>query len=109
MVVGAGRDMRARHGKRRVSADNAETAEPDTDNGDVISTALRHHVRERKVRGDMGSVSASSLPSTSAGDTSHHCDNQPLRHSISVNSIDLSQSLVSLFTSVSIEYIMRSI
>lgn len=61
MVVGAGRDMRARHGKRRVSADSAETAEPDTDNGDVISTALRHHVRERKVRGDMESVSASSL------------------------------------------------
>lgn len=52
MVVGAVRDMRARHGKCPVSADIAETAEPDTDNGDVISTAaLRHHVRERKVWG----------------------------------------------------------
>lgn len=56
MVVGAVRDMRARHGKRPVSADSAETAEPDTDNGDVISTAApRHHVRERtKVWGTYG-------------------------------------------------------
>lgn len=52
MVVGAVRDMRVRHGKRPVSADSAETAEPDTDNGDVISPAApRHHVRERKVWG----------------------------------------------------------